>query len=502
MSLEKHINAKPLSDEEKKLCSIVDDKKDELIDLLKSLIGIDSRTYDPKIYSDLTEIFNFTEIYMKEAGFDTQIYHAIHPHGEKNENNKWPNLIAKWEGEEQGKFLQFNGHLDIVPFVEEQWGEGIHPLESVVKDGRQYGRGTADMKGGIAAQMMACKILKESDHSIKGKLQLWLVPDEEMDGTYGAQYMSDNHLDIVKADATLIGEPTGQPPIQSPAIIVGEKGHQWLRLKIFGSAGHGSMPKPKSNAINKTVKFIQNAKKKLKLPKVKAPIGIKQLVKSLRSRFTIKNMIKALKTSDGGAPDPYNEDGVGIGAFFNSTLSFTQIHSGTKVNVIPDVSELEIDIRILPGITTQNVFDSLANYCTKIGFRIQFPEGFNNIQKKKKILKRPVDIELGIIACTNGTFVEPTSQFTQDFADVFEDVYNVHSVFFFAPGSTDAVHMRERGIENVVCFGPTGGHTHDADEFVEVEHLIKVCKVYLITAYRMLVKPENLINQPKDENMV
>jgi succinyl-diaminopimelate desuccinylase len=491
---EKHINAQPLTEREKELCKLVDDKKEELIELLKDLIKIDSRTYDSHTYSDQHEIFNFTKDFMEKNGFESQEILVNHMSwlGKDEKDKTWPNLICKFDSDktsESPKTLQFMGHLDIVPFIEEKWDDGLGPLTPVVKDGKLYGRGAADMKGGVAAQMFACKLFKEAGIDFQGRLQMWFVPDEEIDARYGAGYMSKNHKNLVNADATIISEPTGQDPIESPAIVLGEKGHQWLRWKIYGSSGHGSVPKPKSNAIMKTVKFIALSKKKLKLPKVKPPIGLKGLAKAILSRYTIGSLLKILKSDDGEEKDPYNEDGLGIGAFFHTTVSFTQIHAGTKVNVIPDICEFETDFRILPGITTQDLFNSLANYCTKLGWRIKLPDGFSNPQdKNKKIQKRPIDVELNIISLTEGTFVSPDQEFTQLLSDVFEDVYNVSAVYFFAPGSTDAVHMRGEGIENVVIFGPSGSNTHDSNEFVRIKHLIETCKVYLLTAYRFLQK--------------
>ncbi|MHA1794056.1 MAG: M20 family metallopeptidase [Promethearchaeota archaeon] len=480
---EKRIKARKLSLDEEKLVNLVDEHADELIDLVKTLISIDSRTYNPDRFSNLKAIFDYVENFMKKSGANIQYYNCPHSRGE----NKWPNLIASFQGSAPGKKLQFNGHLDVVPFEKEQWRDGLHPLEPVVKDGRIYGRGAVDMKGGIASQMLAAKILSEFGPEIKGTLQLWFVPDEEINGYYGSQFMSKMHKDIVDADGTIIAEPTGQPPIKSPAIIVGEKGHKWLRLRFHGSAGHGSMPKPRSNPIQKAVKFISNSRK-IKFRKVHAPLSFIYMIKSLFSRFSLKNLIKAMKYSE-SEPDPYDEDGINIGAFFGTTISFTKINAGTKVNVIPSSCDMEVDIRVLPGITTQDIFDNLVEYCTKLGFRAKIPEGYDNIQdKNRKIQQRPIDVEFSIISCTNGTFVDPDNDFTRMLAEAFEDIYHVKAIYFFAPGSTDAVHMREQGIKNVVVFGPTGANAHDANEHVEIEHLLKTCKVYLLAAYRMLCK--------------
>ena len=70
----------------------------------------------------------------------------------------------------------------------------------------------------------------------------------------------------------------------------------------------------------------------------------------------------------------------------------------------------------------------------------------------------------------------------------FGEIYRVRNVHFFAPGGTDGGYMRHHGMKNVVVFGPPGRNAHTADEFVYVDQLIKACKMYLLTAYRLLVK--------------
>src|SRR6056297_667825 len=336
---EKIIEANPLNETETKICEMVEAEKDTLVNLLMDLIKIDSRSYSIERFSNMSKIFDFAEKFMNEVGYKTQMYKA--PHLLKDENigkKEWPNLIAYIEGDlaeskkQKKKTLQLNGHLDVVPFMENKWDEGTGPLKQMIKNGLVYGRGACDMKGGMASQMVACKIFKKLGIPFSGKLQLWCIPDEELDGIYGAQYMCKNHSEVVNADATIIAEPSGQPPVKSPAIVVGEKGHKWLKFNVYGASGHGSMPKPKSNAINKAVRFI-NKSNKWKLPKVKSPIGLWDLVKALFSRFSLGELIKALKSVGDEEPDPYMEDGLPIKHFFNTSVSFTMIEGGSKTNV-------------------------------------------------------------------------------------------------------------------------------------------------------------------------
>ncbi len=490
------IPTEPLTAEEEKLLSKVDENKDLLIELLKNLIKIDSRTYDPEIFTDQTEIFEFVKSYFKEIG-DIKIdeYSATHLYWKEgvdiDENKKWPNIIATLGNNESkskpksGKTLQLMGHLDTVPFNEDNWN--TPPLEGVIKEDKIFGRGVFDMKGTDACKMMTMKILKESGIPLNGKLQIWFVPDEEINAKYGAQFMVNNHFDKVNADATIIGEVTGLPPLISPAIIIGEKGIFWARLTFYGAAGHGSLPKNKSNAINKSMKFMANIKK-LKYKKVEKAFSLIDLGKSIQKRFKPKDLLTRLKSGK-GEKDPYNEDGLGIGAAFNNTLSFNKIHAGDKTNIIPDKCELEIDLRRLPGVTNQDLIDSFTKYSLKLGYRMDVPKEYSNIQDgNKKISKRPVDIKLEVVGSALGNMIDIDSEFCTKIKEIFESVYKTYPMVFLFPGASDASHLRNAGISDVILLGLNGNNVHSSNEYILVDDLIQCTKVYLLTAYRMLCK--------------
>nr|MDO8086536.1 M20/M25/M40 family metallo-hydrolase [Candidatus Sigynarchaeum springense] len=233
---EKTIPARPLPEAESALIARVDEHKGELVELLKKLVAIDSRVVNLETFSDQSRIFALVEAFMKEAGAKCEYYRCPHLHGPATGKQSWPSLIAA-AGEGGGMTLQFCGHLDVVPFTPESWS--TDPLVAVEKDGKVFGRGTADMKGGVASQMMAFKILVNSGIPLNGRLQMLFLPDEEMNGDYGSQFMVREHKAAIDAP-TIISEPTGQPPIKSPAIIVGEKGHRRREGTRVARLLHGS----------------------------------------------------------------------------------------------------------------------------------------------------------------------------------------------------------------------------------------------------------------------
>ena len=346
------------------------------------------------------------------------------------------------------------------------------------------------MKAGVACQMMAMKIFKESGINHAGNLQMWFTPDEETHGAFGSAFMCKHHLEVIKADATVISEPSSMKPLESPAIGIGEKGPHWLKFTFYGAAGHGSMPKEKSNAINKAVRFMANAKKGLKIPKRKIPMSLFSFLKSLLSRYSILDLSK-MELTTGDEPNPLDKDKISLSAMFKTTYSFDKIHGGTKTNVIPDTCELEVDFRVMPGLSTQELFDSLVKYCTRLGYRIEFPDGYLNIQHQlDKFTNEPVDIQLSILTIGDGSFMDVQTEFGQCLKHSFEAVYETSPVYMFVPGFTDGGYMREAGLEDVYILGPGGGNAHEANEYVDIETMADITKMYLLLAYRFLTADE------------
>ncbi|MCE7741308.1 MAG: M20 family metallopeptidase [Candidatus Heimdallarchaeota archaeon] len=479
----KIIPAFPITKEERELLSIVDDKESEIVDLLQKLVQTDSMNLSADIFVDKSEIFDFTKGYMDKAGFKTDYFKAPFPSGKKDEF--YYNLIASFEGESKGKTLQFNGHLDIVPYNPDNWDEDTPPLGGVIKDGKLYGRGSIDMKAGVACQMMAMKLLKESGAKINGKLQMWFVPDEETHGAYGSKFMPQNHFDVINADATIISEPRISKPMQSPSIGISEKGPHWFKFTFHGAAGHGSWPKWKSNAINKAVRFIDNSKKKLKIPKIKPPVTKKQSLTMLKDRLGLEGLKEFRKF----VPEklPLDKDKKNTSNLYQTTFSFNQIKAGIKTNVIPDTCELEVDFRTMPGLESQDLIDAIVKYCTKLGYKIELPERFTNLQhSKSKFKDEPIDITMSIITIGEGSATNPDSEFGKVLRSSFEAIYEVSPIYSFATGFSDGGNMREAGMKDIFIIGPGGRGAHNANEYADISTLNDITKLYLLVAYRYL----------------
>jgi acetylornithine deacetylase/succinyl-diaminopimelate desuccinylase len=154
-----------------------------------------------------------------------------------------PNLVATLDGSRQGPHLLFCGHTDTVP---PNAGSSEDPFAALEKDGRLYGRGTADMKGALAAMAGALVALKSSGELVRGKVTFAAVIDEEME-SLGVESLI---VSGFRADGAIVGEPTNNK------IAIGHKGLEWLSVEFEGRAAHGGTPQAGINAISAAAHFV------------------------------------------------------------------------------------------------------------------------------------------------------------------------------------------------------------------------------------------------------
>ena len=164
-----------------------------------------------------------------------------------------PNIYARLEGDGAGKRLHFNGHTDTIPVVD---GWETDPFTPVIQEGRIYGLGACDMKGGIACILNMLRAVAESDYSFKGELSFSGVVDEEAYGL-GAQALL--KTDYKKVDAIVLAEP--YPGDKTKPIPLGITGKILYDIHVKGKAAHGFRPQLGINAIEELGQILNNLNK-------------------------------------------------------------------------------------------------------------------------------------------------------------------------------------------------------------------------------------------------
>lgn len=186
-------------------------------------------------------------------------------------------LIARLKGTGELPALLYCGHLDVMPIGSEDWQHGT--FDGELADGSLWGRGSSDMKSGLAAMIEAARVLQYSRDRLRGDLLLLFTADEEVGGLGAAELATRD--DLVPAQALVICEPTYNE------VIVAEKGQLWLEITTHGKAAHGSMPQLGNNAIMMMVALLSGLEQ-LGMPTQEHPL----LGKATRNVGTIQGGLR------------------------------------------------------------------------------------------------------------------------------------------------------------------------------------------------------------------
>lgn len=268
----------------------------DVVELTQKLVSYD--TINPP--GNEVEICDYLNELFQGLGFET----AITSFGENNRN-----LIAKIGGNSNKSPLGITGHMDTVPLGNGNWS--YDPFAGVVCNGRLYGRGTCDMKGGVAAAICAAYALK--DKIANGPGLIYFITGGEETGSEGAKHYAESGVVDHKIGALVVAEPTDMVPLS------GHRGAFWLKAVSKGKTAHGSMPEHGDNAI-----------------------------------FKVTNAIQKLQSYDFGVKE---HEYLG-----KPTLNIGTIKGGQNTNSVPDHAEFSIDMRTLPSQSHRIILQHMQSY--------------------------------------------------------------------------------------------------------------------------------------------
>ena len=312
-------------------------------------------------------------------------------------------LIARMEGSEKKAPICFTGHLDTIPLGAKRWSKD--PFKGEVDGDKLYGRGSSDMKSGVAAMIVASLRLAKMS---KGKAPMTLVITAgEETGSQGAAYLSNLGNVLGKSGAIVVGEPTSNYP------LVGHKGSLWLEIQTTGVTAHGSMPEKGVNAIYKAVEAVTKLQK---------------------FDFNVP-------------PHPF------LG---KPTLNVGTIAGGLNINSVPDRATIGVDIRTIPGLNNNDVYEKLQSY---LGEEVK--------------LRRVVDVD--------SVTADPQDDWIQEVFAILESILKERpeprGVAYF----TDASILTPAfGNPPTVILGPgEPDMAHKTDEFCYISKIEEAAQAYL-----------------------
>ncbi|MHA1710054.1 MAG: M20 family metallopeptidase [Candidatus Baldrarchaeia archaeon] len=418
---------------EKEILKVIEQKEREVASLCSELIK--RKSENPP--GDVSEAAFFVRDLLKEWGLDVK---TVEPERGR------VNVVAILKGHGEKKLL-FNGHLDVVPAGDpKNWK--YDPYEGRISGGIVYGRGACDMKGAIASMLTTLSVILEKDVKLGGDLIFHFVCDEETGGQFGTGYLA--REGYVSADGCIIGEGSGNS-VLGYTLVVAERGVIWAKIKAKGRAAHGSVPMLGDNAILKLMRVI-DVIRTLSDMELRIDPEIERLAES--SMEYLGPFMRAYKID----PEDFKRN------MLRMSVNVGVVRGGTKVNVVPEYAEAEIDVRVPPSVSLEEAISLLRDRIKSMGV---------------------TGVELELMATSEPSYQDVSHPFVNFVRRCVEEVTGRSVPLIMMPWSTDARYIRNLGIPTVML-GPLNESPHMANEYVPIRDLVMCAKMYALIALRFL----------------
>jgi acetylornithine deacetylase/succinyl-diaminopimelate desuccinylase-like protein len=309
------------------------------VTLVSELIRIDTtNTGDPATVVGEREAAEWVAEKLSEVGYETTYVES----GAKGRGN----VIARLAGADPSRgALLVHGHLDVVPADASEWS--VHPFSGAVQDGYVWGRGAVDMKDMVGMTLALARHFKREGVVPPRDIVFAFLADEEAGGLFGAKWLVENRPELFEGVTEAISEVGGfsitlKDDVRAYLVETAEKGIRWLKLRVKGTAGHGSMIH-RDNAVAKLAAAVT------RLDQHKWPLIVRPSVREFLDGVTEITGLDFPEDDLEGSIGKLGALSRMIGATLRDTANPTMLSAGYKANVIPSVAEATVDCRILPG---------------------------------------------------------------------------------------------------------------------------------------------------------
>lgn len=411
----------------------IDGRVDDLVELTCELIRFPTINPPGDAYRPCAE---FIGQRLARRGFEIEYVRAV---GVPGDSDAYPriNLVARREGARPGPCVHFNGHIDV---VEVGSGWTVPPFEGLVKDGRVYGRGACDMKGGLASAIVAVEALIDSDPDYPGTIEISATVDEESGGFGGVAYLAERGwFSAPRVDHVIIPEP-----LNVDRVCIGHRGVWWAEIETKGRMAHGSMPFLGDSAIRHMAAVLDRFEQEL-YPMLAQRVSDMPVVPDGARQSTMN-----INSLHGGQAEGY---------------------AGLPAPCVADSCRMIIDRRFLIEESLQDVrseiiaiLDDLVK--SRAGFQFDIREMF--------AVEPSISDKTGPVAATT--------------AAAIQEVLAVDASFVCSPGTYDQKHIDRIGkLKDCIAYGPgLLDLAHQPDEWVGIEDMTAAAKVMALTASRLL----------------
>ena len=409
----------------------VEEATDELVDFTRRLIRIPTVNPPGNCYREAAELIGEE---LGRHGFDVAYSEPDHL-PEHTVDHPRRNVVGSLRGVHQRPGVHLNGHFDVVPPGS---GWTRDPFGGEISDNRVWGRGAADMKGGLAAAIYAVAAVRRAELDLEGSIEISGTVDEESGGFAGVAALAESGvISADRIDHVIIPEPFGPG-----RICIGHRGVYWFKVEAEGEIGHGSMPFLGVNAIDAMSPLLEAFRN--------------ELVPKLSQRRTAMPIVPAEARL--------------------ATLNINAIHGGQagediQTPCVADHCEVIFDRRYLP----EEGFDSTKREIEELVRRVESESPERKYRISDLMVVHPVEaprdsrlvaaLEQGIRSVTGNT-----------------------ATLVASPGTYDQKHVtRIGGIDDCVAYGPGRLElAHQPDEYCEIDDLVASAQVMALALVDLL----------------
>ncbi|TPI25449.1 acetylornithine deacetylase/succinyl-diaminopimelate desuccinylase family protein [Mesorhizobium sp. B3-2-1] len=411
-----------------RLLEAIDNRRDELVALTADLIRFPTINPPGDAYRPCAEYIGAR---LRKCGFETEFIRA---EGTPGDTDRYPrvNVVARFDGRSPGACVHFNSHIDVV-----EAGEGwtVDPFAGVIRDGKIYGRGACDMKGGLAASIIAVEAFMEVFPDFPGAIEISGTVDEESGGFGGVAHLAGlGYFSKPRVDHVIIPEP-----LNKDRICLGHRGVWWAEIETKGEIAHGSMPFLGDNAVRHMGAVLRAFEDEL-FPALDRKTTRMPVVPEGARRSTMNiNSIHGGQTEDfrPGLPSPN----------------------------VPDSCRLTIDRRFL-------LEEDLATVKSEV----------TGILERLKRERKKFDYEIRDLMEVLPLMTERDAPVVKAVAQGIHAIFDREPGYVISPGTYDQKHIARIGhIYDCIAYGPgILDLAHRPDEWVGISDMVESAKVMAI----------------------
>lgn len=422
------------------LAAEVEARRDDLIDLTRNLIQIPTLNPPGDCYRDICD---YLAKRLRNSGFTVELIRAHGTPGDCEQYPRW-NVVARREGGAAGECVHFNSHIDVVD-VGRGWT--MDPFGGELKDGKIYGRGACDMKGGLAASIVAAEAFLAICPEFNGAIEISGTADEESGGFGGVAYLAQQgYFAPTRVQHVIIPEP-----LNKDRICLGHRGVWWAEIETFGEIAHGSMPFLGDCAVRHMGAVVQEMED--------------SLFPALAQKRTDMPVV----------PEGAKQSTLNINSMHGGQAELPEGFTGLPSPVVPDSCRMVIDRRFL----IEEDIDAVQEEVMQV---------LRSVEAKRDSFR----YELTELHRVLPTMTQKTAPVVETVAKAIAQTLGKDAEYVVSPGTYDQKHIDRIGkLHNCIAYGPgILDLAHKPDEYVGVEDMIDSVNVMGRSLIDLLVQPE------------